>query len=141
MTLDTALLDRCVRAYMAVEWRKRGHEYQGPCVDDLLVEAGFRNDVAYHRACTAIVEEAARRLLEAEPPEQADGHRCECGRRFSSHRGLRNHLKWCEDTDGLADCIIEMREDGATYAEITAALQTNPNRVVAVLREHRERAA
>lgn len=60
MTLDQNLLDRCVRAYIDAA---RMSSYDGPTVDELLMEAGHEGhgDVRYHRACTEIVDEAVRR--------------------------------------------------------------------------------
>ena len=145
MTLDTALLDRCVRAYIGIELRKEGMAYDGPCPDDLLLDAGFDADADYHRACSRIVDEAQRRIeagdVTVTPDVVPTPHACGCGRLFPSHRGLRNHERFCARSASLEAEIIRMHEDGATHAVIQEALKTSPNRIVDVLRKHRRAVA
>lgn len=125
MSLDPALLERCVRAYVGMALRPRGHSYDGPCPDEILMDAGLREPtVEHHRACSEIVVEGERRIAagEIEIAQVETEFPCQhCGRVFRSRQGRGNHSVRCDGGAKLR-AARELAEAGMDAAHVARTL-------------------
>lgn len=93
--IDPDVFARCVEACVAVDRRRRGHEYDGPCALDILEAEGLSEIPSVFGMITEAANEAILASKKADLPK---GYACTgCGRTgYSSEKNLRQHqVEWC----------------------------------------------
>lgn len=123
--LPQPILDALVDAYIAAHMKTfKKIPYSGPCVDDLLTELGVGDGVTYHRVCSWVTDEAARRGVATRVMPPDDQLVCAgCGRVFGSWLALRaHHGRSAGCIDPVEHMVLMRLNQGTTVEDIIAEL-------------------
>lgn len=98
--IDPDIMARCVDACVAVDRRRRGHKYDGPCALDILEAEGLAEVPGVFGMITEAASEA---LVASKKSDLPNGYTCPgCGRTgYVSEKNLAQHqTDWCKGKRG-----------------------------------------